>query len=560
MRRILEIGEHSIFAPALRSGGYVLDIGANRGRFSKEIAAKFGVKPVCVEANPALARQLKEQGFHVLECAIGARDGCTQFYIGTNDEASSIRRPDGEGVQLVVKSTRQIAMKSLASISEMLDITDFACIKLDIEGAEVDVINSSSSLICKATPQWTIEFHDGREFQMCTREEVTAAIGRLKKLGFGILVRNWPARTNVLCLDRRTLRIGLADWFFEIALSVSCCSVETTEKTDKSLENSLSVKRVARALRIGPALLRLRRAQRFGVAVEVNTFFARQRYLTKVRSFPPMDAGAGDLDCFMLLNQARFWEGVWSLYSFRFNFGPCRVIVLNDGTLAQKSVGILHHFFAGIQIPEITSHDAMVAAYLREGDWRRCLEWRKSFVFFRKLIDPIFLARSDKILLLDSDCLHFQSPEEIKEWTRRGDNVRYIADSARHPFCTSAAELRRICGTAPPEFFCAGYLCIPRDTVDLCRVEDYLGEECFDRQLSGRQFAHVAEQTLYAMEAGRRGASVLPTSYATCPDLRADRPIMGHFCGGSYQRTWFYTQGLPLVYTHVMSGSDHRIQ
>jgi hypothetical protein len=78
-------------------------------------------------------------------------------------------------------------------------------------------------------------------------------------------------------------------------------------------------------------------------------------------------------------------------------------------------------------------------------------------------------------------------------------------------------------------------------------VERYLAQECFERQLSTKRFSHVAEQTLYAMEAAIIGAEVLPRDYATCPDVESRRVTMGHFCGGSYKRTWFYTKGLPVV-------------
>jgi hypothetical protein len=104
-----------------------------------------------------------------------------------------------------------------------------------------------------------------------------------------------------------------------------------------------------------------------------------------------------------------------------------------------------------------------------------------------------------------------------------------------------------MCGAPAPEFFCAGYLCLCRDTVDFARIERYLSEDCFERQLTQGRFAHVAEQTLVAMEATLMGAEALPGEYATCPDVPAQDAAMGHFCGGSYTRTWFYTKGLPLL-------------
>jgi hypothetical protein len=78
-------------------------------------------------------------------------------------------------------------------------------------------------------------------------------------------------------------------------------------------------------------------------------------------------------------------------------------------------------------------------------------------------------------------------------------------------------------------------------------VERYLSADCFEKQLTAGRFSHVAEQTLYAMESAIGGAEVLPHEYATCPDPNFVTATMGHFCGGSYKRTWFYTKGLPVV-------------
>lgn len=311
-----------------------------------------------------------------------------------------------------------------------------------------------------------------------------------------------------------------------------------------------------RKWRIGAKIQRLRRAINYGPKVEIGTALAKRRYLKAVRAYPTMSAGSGKIDCFMLLNEPRLWEGLWSLYSFRLHFGPCRLIVLNDGTLKSESIEILSSLFPGISIPEVKNNDREIDAYLAELGLGRCREWRSRFVFFRKLIDPLRLSQSDRIVLLDSDCLHFRPPTEVQAWAESGNEVRYIADINRHSSCASPEVLENICGAILPEFFCAGYLCVPKASVDLRRIERYLSEDCFESQLAAKRFSHVAEQTLYAMEAGVVGAKILPARYATCPDPDDQVATMGHFCGGSFERTWFYTRGLPLVSRQVLNDAS----
>jgi FkbM family methyltransferase len=211
MRRIREIGEHSVYAPGLQSG-VVLDVGANKGRFGSGIAAAFPVEVISVEANPSLAVLLRRQDIQVIECALGLQDGPVDFNIGHNDEASSVRTPQGRKAHLAVRQTVRVAMKTLKTLLVEHEISRAACVKLDIEGAEIDVLMSVGAAASVIAPQWTVEFHDGPEFQLCKATEVDAAIAAMRSAGFSVLVRNWPTYTNVLFLKRDALSIGLFEW------------------------------------------------------------------------------------------------------------------------------------------------------------------------------------------------------------------------------------------------------------------------------------------------------------------------------------------------------------
>jgi FkbM family methyltransferase len=212
MRAIVEIGEHSVYVPALEKGGEVFDVGANKGRFSQEVAARFPVKVVSVEANPHLAEILRNKGLDVVECAVGGSERSVSFHIGTNDEASSLRLPSLADVHLVVMQTVSVAMKPLDAILREKGISRLACVKVDIEGSEIDVLKAVGDSAKWISPQWTIEFHDDREFGLCTPAEVDEIIAAMTSNGFSVLVRNWPSRTNVLFVHRSALSIGFGEW------------------------------------------------------------------------------------------------------------------------------------------------------------------------------------------------------------------------------------------------------------------------------------------------------------------------------------------------------------
>lgn len=314
-----------------------------------------------------------------------------------------------------------------------------------------------------------------------------------------------------------------------------------------------------RRVRLGSRVLRIRRAFHFGLRSELDTWRAKRRYLPHVASLPPLPSGEGPFDCFMLLNEARAWEGIWALYSFRLHAGPCRVTVLSDGTLTPETIALLGRALPGLTCPEAAANrDAARAELVRMG-LVRCSQWLDRFVLFQKLIDPFRLARSEKIVLLDSDTLHFRRPVELHDWLLDPAVPRFAMDAQPHALCINPEEFERMAGMRPAPFFNSGYLSMLRTAVSFRRVEAYLQEGAFESQLTSGQFAHVAEQTIFAMELSRLGAAPLPATYSICPDVPADNAVMGHFCGGESSRNWFYTKGLAVI-SRQLSRGDQQTQ
>lgn len=214
MRRISEIGEHSVWTSGLAGGGCVLDAGANHGRFSIETMRRFPVQTFAIEANPGLAALLRAAKMRVAECALGAVNGNATFHLGENDEASSVRKPRVNVAHLKIKNEVVVSVKTLVTIIDEEKLAGIVCVKLDIEGAEVEVLPKLAPLASKISPQWTVEFHDAPEFGLCSKGEVNIAIRSMQESGFSVLVRNWPARTNVLFLDRSQLKVGRFVWLW----------------------------------------------------------------------------------------------------------------------------------------------------------------------------------------------------------------------------------------------------------------------------------------------------------------------------------------------------------
>lgn len=125
----------------------IVDVGA-RGKDrsnSFDLMTLFGWKGVLIEANPALYDQITNDfegtDFTLVKCAVGPSEGKLPFFIGTNNDVSSLlegaARSWGE-----LRGQVDVEVKRLPNLLRDLRIPpDFDVLSLDIEGVDVPVLN-----------------------------------------------------------------------------------------------------------------------------------------------------------------------------------------------------------------------------------------------------------------------------------------------------------------------------------------------------------------------------------------------------------------------------------
>jgi hypothetical protein len=73
--------------------------------------------------------------------------------------------------------------------------------KLDIEGAEFEVLETAHRSDLAACGQLTVEFHD--DTHPLTRRDVDWACKRLRSEGYGVVNANWPFANDMLFVNLR---------------------------------------------------------------------------------------------------------------------------------------------------------------------------------------------------------------------------------------------------------------------------------------------------------------------------------------------------------------------
>jgi FkbM family methyltransferase len=152
------IGINAALATALRGGGTYVDVGTNRGQVLREAVriAPDG-RHVAFEPIPALAREVSE-AFPSVDCrqkAVGPRAETAQFcYFRSLDGWSGLRRSpdisDAQGDPEYISVEVATLDAELAGLSPRL-------VKIDVEGAELGVLEGACSLLGGARPVLIVE-------------------------------------------------------------------------------------------------------------------------------------------------------------------------------------------------------------------------------------------------------------------------------------------------------------------------------------------------------------------------------------------------------------------
>jgi FkbM family methyltransferase len=170
----------------------MVDMGANKGEFTKAFLKKHpAAKIVMIEPDPFLAKQLTAEfsgrergGVSIINAAIGVKESeGVPFYLSENPEASSLNK------ELAAAHTPKeghneitVRMTTLKEICSLYGLKKIDLLKMDIEGAEWELIEGLTKEDYKRIEQITVEFHDF--IDPALRESTEKCIRILRKRGY----------------------------------------------------------------------------------------------------------------------------------------------------------------------------------------------------------------------------------------------------------------------------------------------------------------------------------------------------------------------------------------
>jgi len=199
--KIVRVAQHSFLAAPITPASTVLDLGVNTGDFTRGIVAAFGCKVIGVEPVPGLYEGLHDlDGLTVQQVAISADGKPATLYLNRDTCATVDPR-------LVTPRAERVEVPTI-TFEALLDshsIDRAALVKVDIEGAELAMIESTPLATLQRVDQFTIEFHDFVEPRLAPA--VAACRAKLRAAGFADMSLSGD-NSDVLFVNRERIPFG----------------------------------------------------------------------------------------------------------------------------------------------------------------------------------------------------------------------------------------------------------------------------------------------------------------------------------------------------------------
>jgi FkbM family methyltransferase len=210
---LVAVHGHHLFAPGLDPGSVVIDAGAHTGQFSSAIVGRFGCLCLALEPVPELQARIAEgPRLRKFLLALGGTDGEVTLHLSDNPEANSVHPQVAS--ELGHRGTLVARISTLSSFLREAEVERADLLKLDIEGAEIAVLETTTDETLRRLGQITVEFHDFLE-SFADHRPIEALKRRLRQNGFTCVVLSRPAsnHSDTLFINRRRHRLALAQRF-----------------------------------------------------------------------------------------------------------------------------------------------------------------------------------------------------------------------------------------------------------------------------------------------------------------------------------------------------------
>jgi len=189
---VSSIVDHHFLSTPIGAKSIIVDLGAHLGEFSTEISRRFGCRCYGAEPHPVSHSLIRQSELvSVVNCAIAPADAPVRLHLSAYSESHSLRPLPRSGVGSI-----EVDGLTFQRFMKTCGIDQIDLMKVDMEGSEVELLETLPNDTLDRIDQMTVAFHDFKpEFDLTAR--VRAALNRLTGLGW--LPTCFRAETTQMC-------------------------------------------------------------------------------------------------------------------------------------------------------------------------------------------------------------------------------------------------------------------------------------------------------------------------------------------------------------------------
>lgn len=192
------MSSHTFYSPALSENSIVYDFGGSTAAFSRAMEHFYQCSCFVAEATSHNFNRIEEtdrvKKFH---CAICGVDGPIKIWLAADEfHWGSLTKPG----DFQYNNHETVPGKTFQTFMEEISSSPPDLVKVDIEGAEFDMFESTPDAVLREVGQFTVEFHDFMKPDWTPY--VHRTIDRLSDLNFNVFSYSRKFHGDVLFLNR----------------------------------------------------------------------------------------------------------------------------------------------------------------------------------------------------------------------------------------------------------------------------------------------------------------------------------------------------------------------
>jgi hypothetical protein len=266
-------------------------------------------------------------------------------------------------------------------------------------------------------------------------------------------------------------------------------------------------------------------------------YYLWKRSIDIERTVPITTAKYGDpnaTEVHMLTGAKHHLDLLYAAKSFVYHYqAPVSLIVHADLSVDEEIIQKIRRHLPQAKIFTRQERDRLIEPDLEKRGLKYCQQFRRSNVFGAKLIDAFVLSQSDKIILLDTDCLAFKPLHRLRELVHCSQPINVFAkDPEEYPYSLSSEAIKQSFGVDVKPNLCAGFCLINCQLMDFNRIEEWLSTPGYPMH------HHFAEQTITAALASQSDLVLLPDDeFNTGRSHDEETCSFIHYCGHYLSKT-----------------------